>query len=99
MYPGWIQPFKNDLSDIQWRQYRSGLPRLILGLSLYTFASRALQKRPSDATSCRFSPAQSTFRIAASVLFLFVLHGSYAVHVLVALAGHCFITTAAAGHA
>lgn len=98
MYPGWIQPFKNDLSDIQWRQYRSSLPKLILVLALYTFASRALQRRPSDATSCHYSPFQNTFRIAASILFLFVLHGAYAAHVLAALAGHYLVAAAAAGH-
>lgn len=99
MYSGWIKPFKNDLSDIQWRQYRASLPKLMLGLSLYTLASRALQKRPSDATACCFSPLQHTFRVAASILFLFVLHGAYAVHVITALCGHYLITTATAGQA
>lgn len=99
LYPGWIPSFKNDLSDIQWRQYRSSLPSLILALSAYTLASQALKKRPTDVTACHFSPAQTSLRIVASILFLFVLHGTYATHVIAALCCHYLISNAAAGHA
>jgi protein-cysteine N-palmitoyltransferase HHAT len=97
LYPGWIPGFRNDLSDIQWRTYRSSLPQLVATLSVYTLVSRALRSRPSDTSSCHFSAIHNAYCLAASVAFLLILHGSYALHVILAVCLHHTLVTAVAG--
>jgi protein-cysteine N-palmitoyltransferase HHAT len=94
-YKGWIPHLRNDLSDIQWRQYREGLPAVILALSGYTVASQALQYYPADPAQCHYRAMQHAVRLAVALLFLAVLHGTFIMHVAVALLAHYALTRAA----
>lgn len=95
LYVSWVPGARQDLSDIQWRLYRAGLPQLIIALCCYSIPSQLLQSKPDEQTHCHFSPVQQAFRIIASVVFLIGLHGSFALHVLAACVLHYMCTKAA----
>ena len=94
-YISWIPQSRLDLSDIQWRLYRSSLPQLIIALCFYSIPSQLLQSRPDELSHCHFNPLQHAFRIISAIVFLVGLHGSFALHVLAACLLHYVCTKSA----
>lgn len=94
IYISWIPFLRLDLSDIQWRLYRAGLPQLVIALCFYSIPSQLLQRHHDEGFRCHFSPVQHAFRVIAALLFLVGLHGSFAIHVLAACALHYACTRA-----
>jgi protein-cysteine N-palmitoyltransferase HHAT len=88
LYPGWLLGLPNDLSDIQWRTFRAGLPELTAALAVYTLVSSALSQRHMASGGVRYSTAHHAWRLAAGAALAFGLHGAYAIHVFAALALH-----------
>jgi protein-cysteine N-palmitoyltransferase HHAT len=71
----------NDLSDIQWRLYREGLPKLAAALAIFVAVARMLAKCKEGTT--HYSRSHHAWRLAGGLLLIAGLHGSKALHVLV----------------
>jgi D-alanyl-lipoteichoic acid acyltransferase DltB (MBOAT superfamily) len=82
---GWFFHKLIDLSDIQWREFRSGAPSLVAVLVLYALLSRFVQRiwKNSNKKSSKNSAAKAraSFTILFSAVFLGYLHGYAALYV------------------
>ncbi|OPL10233.1 MAG: hypothetical protein AVO34_11670 [Firmicutes bacterium ML8_F2] len=82
---GWFFNKLVDLSDAQWREFRSGAPALAVVLVAYASMSRFLQRRwnSSDDKSGKTNSAtaRAVFTILFAAVFLGYLHGYAVVYV------------------
>jgi cytochrome bd-type quinol oxidase subunit 2 len=99
LYPGWIPGFRNDLSDIQWREYRASFPTLTAVLLVFVALSRTLRSSAGSTAGSSAGTAQHAYQIAAGVALICALHGTSAVHVLLSLVIHYALAQRTAGTA
>jgi D-alanyl-lipoteichoic acid acyltransferase DltB (MBOAT superfamily) len=82
---GWFFHKLIDLSDIQWREFRSGAPSLVGVLAIYAIISRFVQRRwnlTSNTSNVKGSAkARAVWTVVFSALFLSYLHGYAVIYV------------------
>ncbi|KAI0353656.1 MBOAT-domain-containing protein [Trametes cingulata] len=97
--PGWIFGRKVDVSDAQYRSFRTGLPSLFLLASAFLGLQQfyGIAARPIRSLTDRSNLYQVPFLVGFSTLMLFILHGTSAVKVLLILSINYAIAKSAAG--
>ncbi|KAL4515794.1 hypothetical protein Ndes2526A_g00501 [Nannochloris sp. 'desiccata'] len=83
---GWFFNKLIDLSDIQWREFRSGAPALVAVLAVYAIISRLIQRSwnstdDNKSSKTNSAKARAVFTILFAAVFLGYLHGYAAVYV------------------
>jgi D-alanyl-lipoteichoic acid acyltransferase DltB (MBOAT superfamily) len=83
---GWIFNKLVDLSDVQWREFRSAAPALAGVLTVYAMLSRFLQRRwnssnDSKTGTTRSATARAAYTLVFAAIFLCYLHGYAVVYV------------------
>jgi hypothetical protein len=88
--PGWLFGGRQqDLSDVQWREFRASLPLLAAIMAAFVALSRAVQAA---------APARrAQFYVAFAAVFLAALHGTAALFVLALALASYALTRALAG--
>jgi len=88
--PGWMLGKLQDLSDIQWRSFRSGMPALSAFFASFCLVNASMKRLAK-------SVQRSTVLSTGCVLFLFALHGPRAMFLLTLILCHFVVCKAAAG--
>lgn len=98
---GWLFHKRIDLSDIQWREFRSGAPALVTVLVVYVALSRVVQhrwkNRAGTSNAKNSAKARAGFSIIFSALFLGYLHGYAAIYVFLLVTANWVLAHAVAG--
>lgn len=74
LQPGWLAGRRVDLSDIQWRSFRNGMPKLVLFYTLFAIVSRVVGDRH-----------RVKIGVIAGILQLVLLHGCAAIFFLLSV--------------
>lgn len=92
LHRGWMASWDgrlgNDLSDHQWRDFRSAMPRLVIGALVHGAVSLVVRwaggsgsggSPPREASSRTARPVRPTLTLAIGLGFLAYVHGTFAV--------------------
>lgn len=90
--PGWIGGRMMDLSDTQWRNFRSGLPALIAVMAAFSILGACL--RSSLGLKGK---GMARFWLIASSVYVIYLHGSCVLFILAIALGNYVLTKSFAG--
>ncbi|KAL0289610.1 UNVERIFIED_CONTAM: Flap endonuclease 1 [Sesamum calycinum] len=85
--PGWIAARLNDISDAQWRNFRSNLPILTMVFGIFTLVANVLRTSLSLKAH-----GMSIIWLLISLTYLLYLHGACVIFVLtIASANFCLV--------
>lgn len=98
---GWILGRSVDLSDIQWREFRAGLPALTTALLVFVLASRGLQWFFQGNGKCidasKKARTRAYIHVSFALIFLTYLHGLRAAYVVISVGLGWVVSWRAAG--